>query len=166
MSLISGNVQIRSATDSDIAPLVACLAPAPARAQIVNRFTEQRAGLRILLVMELEAELVGTVSYDPKGDQDGVTHRLFALDVGVEFRRRGFATRLIAEVEKRIKSDGQSIVRLDVAENNPGAISLYENLGYERVAEPRELKWYRQTAVQPTEVVTETSYRMLKRLLG
>ncbi|MBC8453395.1 MAG: GNAT family N-acetyltransferase [Chloroflexi bacterium] len=158
------STRIRVAVDSDLDLLSKSLSAELPRAQIVNRFSEQRAGLRILLVLELGAELAGTVSYDPRPDEDGLTRRLFALDVGAAFRRRGFATRLIQEVERLMVRDGQSVVRLDVAVDNTGAIALYERLGYERVGEPWKLQWSQQVDGHPTELVVELSHRMEKRL--
>lgn len=157
-------MKFRDAEAVDLVPLSRALSPDLSKAQLTNRFSEQRAGLRNLLVAELEGELIGTVSYDSQPDSDDITRRLFALDVGPKFRRTGVATALVKEVERRIKQAGQTAVRLDVAVDNIVAIRLYEKLGYERVGQPTVLRWIRQIDGDSTETVTETSHRMIKRL--
>ena len=47
-------------------------------------------------------------------------------------RRQGIATRLIVEVLRRMRDAGETRAVLDVNVNNPGAIGLYERLGFAR----------------------------------
>jgi ribosomal protein S18 acetylase RimI-like enzyme len=155
---------IRAATESDLAALVQSLAPELARAQLKNRFAEQRAEFRLILVLEHKNELAGTISIDPGVDRDGFTHRLFALDVGQRFRRQGFATQLIRAVEEHVLADGHTTLRLDVAIDNTAAINLYKKLGYEPVGEPTRLQWSIQTDGGSSEVIVDTCQRMVKRL--
>jgi ribosomal protein S18 acetylase RimI-like enzyme len=162
-----GRIHIRVAVDTDLDLLSKSLSPEVPRAQMANRFAEQRTGLRILLVLEYGSELVGTVSlgsFDPQADNDGVTRRLFALDVGVAYRRLGLATRLVQEVERLVALDGHTMIQLDVAVDNTAAIALYEKLGYEPIGEPRKLQWSQQVDGHPTEMIVELLHRMEKRL--
>lgn len=92
------NLTIRPAVDSDSSALVRILEPEVGKGIIVNRFAELHAGLRQLLVLEVDGVIAGTISMSPKPDEDGNTHRLFALDVGSDYRRRGLGTLLIEEV--------------------------------------------------------------------
>ena len=155
---------IRHAVESDLAPLVNVLAPDPGRDQLANRFAEQINGIRLLLVLELETKIVGTVSISPEVDSDEGTRRLFALDVGSEYRRRGFGTLLIAEVERISVNDGHSVVRLEVSVDNHAAISLYEGVGYEKIGLPQKLVWSRGVDGHPSEDVVEISHLMRKVL--
>lgn len=158
------SVLIRAAVDSDSDPLVSVLSPEVDPHVITNRFAEFHAGLRLLLVLETDGAIAGTISISPNTDEDGVTRRLFALDVGAEYRRRGFATRLIKEVENRALSDGHTALRLEVSVDNHVAAGLYEKLGYLPVGTPEKLQWSQPIDGQPAVIVTETSQRMLKRL--
>ena len=144
--------------------LARILEPEVGKAVIVNRFAELHAGLRLLLVLEVDGVIAGTVSMSPTPDEDGITRRLFALDVGSDYRRQGFGKLLIEEVEKQVLANGHSVLRLEVSVENQTAINLYEKLGYERTGQPEKLQWSQQVDGHPSEIVTETSQRMLKRL--
>jgi len=115
-------------------------------------------------VLETDDALAGTISISANTDEEGVTRRLFTLDVGTEYRRRGFATKLIKEVESRVLSDGHSALRLEVSVDNHIATSLYEKLGYLPVGTPEKLQWKQPVAGLPSAIVTQTSQRMIKRL--
>ena len=155
---------IRRAVESDLDPLVRILDPDPGRPRLVNRFLEQKAGIRLLFVLEIDGVVVGTVSVSPHVDVDGETPRLFALDVGKAFRRRGFATLMVGEIERLVAIEGHPVVRLEVAVDNTGAIQLYENLGYEKVGLPQKLIWSKGVDGHPTDDVVEVSHLMHKRL--
>ena len=157
-------VLIRAAVDSDSASLVRALSPEADPHVITNRFAELHAGLRLLLVLEADGVIAGTISMSTNADKDGVTRRLFALDVGPEYRRRGFATGLIREVESRVLSDGHSALRLEVSVDNHGAAGLYKKLGYLPVGTPEKLQWSQPMDGRPSVIVTQTSQRMVKRL--
>lgn len=140
------------------------LAPEVDSQIVSNRFVELHAGLRLLLVLEVGGLVAGTVSLSPGADEDGKTRRLFALDVGAGYRRRGYGSLLVGVVEKRIAADGHSIVRLEVMIENAPALRLYEMLGYVRVGGPVTSTWSRGVDGHPSEQVTETCYRMHKVL--
>jgi ribosomal protein S18 acetylase RimI-like enzyme len=158
------SVLIRPAVDSDSAALVRVLSPEVDTHVITNRFAELHAGLRLLLVLETDSTIAGTISISTSSDEDGVTRRLFALDVGAGYRRLGFATALIKEVESRVLSDGHTALRLEVSVDNRIANALYEKLGYRRAGVPEKLRWSQPIDGQPSVIVTETSQRMIKSL--
>lgn len=47
------------------------------------------------------------------------------------FRKRGFASLVLKELEKTVKSAGVTSMGLNVFGNNPGAQRVYEKLGYQ-----------------------------------
>ena len=47
------------------------------------------------------------------------------------FRKRGFASRVLKELEETVKSSGVTSMGLNVFGNNPGAQRVYEKLGYQ-----------------------------------
>jgi GNAT superfamily N-acetyltransferase len=51
-------------------------------------------------------------------------------------RRRGIGAALSREFEARARERGHRLVGLEVAEDNTGAIALYERLGYVRTGDP------------------------------
>jgi ribosomal-protein-alanine N-acetyltransferase len=55
------------------------------------------------------------------------------LDVAEESRKRGLASRMMQEVERRARAVGARRMELDVFTGNEGAIRFYERIGYERV---------------------------------
>ena len=59
--------------------------------------------------------------------------RILTLDVAPEARRFGLGTRLMQEIEKRLRAGGCKQVFLETAVNNRAAIWLYQGLGYEIV---------------------------------
>lgn len=59
-------------------------------------------------------------------------------------RRQGYARRLLAEARERLGADGVVRLHLEVAEDNPVAIALYESAGFEPVG--RRPGYYRSGA--------------------
>lgn len=56
--------------------------------------------------------------------------QIVTLDVHPEARRQGIGQLLMAAAEQRLAALGNPVVRLQVAENNAGARSFYQGLGY------------------------------------
>lgn len=59
-----------------------------------------------------------------------VVHRLC---VNPNFQNKGIAKLTLLHIETQLKSKGVYVIRLDVFQNNPFAIRLYESLGYSKV---------------------------------
>ena len=95
----SARLSVRPAGDGDLGPLTAALGPDVPAAQVTRRLEESRLGYRDMLVAELDGQVVGTVSMGGHGFQRPGSLRLFALDVGAAFRRRGVGTALVKAVE-------------------------------------------------------------------
>lgn len=92
-----------------------------------------RGGRLLLLAAELEGRLTGTVQLDcdTPGNQP---HRaeVRKLLVHPDFRRRGLARALMAEVERRAAGLGRSLLTLDTRSGD-AAEPLYASLGYATV---------------------------------
>jgi ribosomal protein S18 acetylase RimI-like enzyme len=58
--------------------------------------------------------------------------RLYSIAVDHAARGRGIAKALLRAVERGARARGCTRVRLEVRQDNPGAIALYEKLGYRR----------------------------------
>ena len=133
----SARLCVRPVRDRDLVPLTTALEPEVPAAQVARRLEESRLGYRDMLVAELDGQVVGTVSMGGGGFQRHGSLRLFALDVGPAFRRRGVGTALIKAVEAVASGRALGEVNLEVAIDNKDAIRLYERLGYRRHGEPR-----------------------------
>ena len=64
--------------------------------------------------------------------------------------RQGVATRLIVEVLRRMREAGETRAVFDVNVNNPGAIGLYERLGFARAG--RRARYARTARAAPRAV--------------
>ncbi len=80
----------------------------------------------LLLGAEELDTLVGCVGFVNKGTYVEVK-RLF---VSQEFRGRGIARGLMAELESRAFSAGHTVMRLETGIHQPESMRLYESLGY------------------------------------
>jgi len=80
------------------------------------------------LVAELDGRVVGTVL----GSWDGRWAWVTRLAVHVDYRRRGLAKLLMAEVEQRLVALGAPFAALLVGTENSAAMGLYRTLGYQR----------------------------------
>ena len=158
------NIRTRPAADGDLGALASALEPEVPAAQVARRLEEGRLGYREMLVAELDGQVVGTVSMGGRGFQRPGSLRLFALDVGATFRRRGVGTALLHAVEAIASRRGLDEVNLEVAVENVDAVRLYERLGYRRSVEPVMDRWEEQLDDGSSRVVDVPSWVMVKRL--
>ena len=160
----SARLCVRPVRDRDLAPLTAALEPEVPAAQVARRLEESRLGYRDMLVAELDGRVVGTVSLGGHGFQRPGSLRLFALDVGTGFRRRGVGTALVHAVEAVASHRDLAEVNLEVAVDNEDAVRLYERLGYRRHGEPVMDRWEKQLDDGSSQRVDVPSWVMVKRL--
>jgi ribosomal protein S18 acetylase RimI-like enzyme len=66
--------------------------------------------------------------------------RIYTIAVAREFQGRGLARRLLAAAEKDARHRGRRIMRLEVREDDAGAVALYESSGYRRFG--RRARYY------------------------
>jgi len=95
---------------------------------------------------------------------DGI-HRAYIYGFRVRplYRSNGIGTRMMIEVEADLVRRGYHWVTLNVAQDNPGALRLYERLGYQVVGyEPGEWSYIDHLGVR--QDVKEPAWRMRKVL--
>ena len=160
----SPRIAIRRAEEHDVAKLTAVLAPDLNASQVDHRWQEHKDGYREMLTAELDGVVAGTVSTTGHRFQLPDSLRMFALDVGPAFRRQGVGTALIEAVEEMARLAGLGNVNLEVTVDNPGALRLYERLGYHRMGEPVTDRWERPTEGGNSEQIEEVSWVMIKSL--
>jgi ribosomal protein S18 acetylase RimI-like enzyme len=84
-------------------------------------------GDSLFLVATADERIVGSLI----GGWDGWRGGLYRLAIDPEFRRRGIATRLVREVEARLRVAGAERVPIRVFHGEPGAVEFWRSLGYE-----------------------------------
>ncbi len=81
----------------------------------------------LFLLAELKGEIIASVM----GSYDGRFAFVARLVVAPGCRKEGIATKLMQELEKRLRDKGASQVSLLIEDNNDPAISLYRKMNYE-----------------------------------
>ena len=160
----SSHIIVRRVQQDDIAALAPVLASELSMEQLRERWRQDQDGYRQMLVAEVEGQVVGTISTAGTHNQRPNSLRMFALEVGEAFRRRGIGTALIRAIEDQARQEGLGSVHLEVAIENRDAIRLYERLGLQRQGQPFLDQWWRRSDDGSGEEVGELSWWMVKRL--
>src|SRR5262245_6720356 len=84
---------------------------------------ESRASV---LVAQAEGQIVGSVI----GTFDGWRGNIYRMAVHPNYRRRGIARALVAEVEKRLARQGAKRITALVEKDHPWATSFWQAVGY------------------------------------
>jgi len=85
------------------------------------------------LLARAQGAPVGFVVGDLELTLDPPSGYVWQIGVIPEYRRRGLASALLVETNRRMQQAGVTKALLTVNTNNPGAITAYERLGYETV---------------------------------
>jgi len=91
----------------------------------LRRLVDENTGL--FLVAEEAGRLIGTII----GGWDGWRANIYRLAVLPEFRRRGVAGLLVAEVERRLRAKGAARVTALVVKSEDHAMAFWEAAGYD-----------------------------------
>lgn len=83
----------------------------------------------LFLVAEEDGQIVGTVI----GGYDGRRGLLYHLAVAASFRGQGIGSRLMEEIESRLRAKGCLRCYLMVLADNDEALRYYENHGWENM---------------------------------
>jgi len=87
-----------------------------------------------IIIAEVDGKLVGKIEvYSAKVSDKGKTGFVDGFVVDPDYQRRGIGTQLLLEAERRAVNKGIRQIHLGVKTFNTDAISLYEELGYERL---------------------------------
>lgn len=85
----------------------------------------------------------------------GAEGEILTLCILPDYRRRGFATRLLAAVLTRLAGQGCRRVLLEVAADNGAAHALYRNAGFAEIG--RRAGYYRRDASRPVDAIILSS---------
>ena len=95
----------------------------------------------LVLILEVDGEVGGMGRIDRFNEDIAEAHNIWTSPM---YRGKGYATRLMLELEKKAIEFGYSYIRLDTARFNIPAQNLYKKLGY------KEIERYSQT-IFPSE---------------
>ncbi len=157
-------VAIRIATEHDLEALTATLEPELSASHIAQRFEESRAGIRTMLVAMRDGSAIATISIGGGRFQREGSLRLFALNVGAAFRRKGVGTALVKTVEAIAAEAGLGEVNLEVTTDNQKALSLYHKLGYRICGDTVMGHWQNMRDDGTSETIEAPVYVMVKKL--
>ena len=130
--VIHARWKIRIATKDDIAPVLALWIAAGS----LPSTTDSPDGLARLLAADpralLIAELDGVLAGSLIAAWDGWRGSFYRLAVSPEHRRKGLATMLLREGERRLRERGAVRLTAIVADEDPTAMSFWRATGYEQ----------------------------------
>jgi ribosomal protein S18 acetylase RimI-like enzyme len=133
--------EIRMATEADIASVLDLWAAAGSLPTV----TDSLEGLTRLLTVDpqalLIAELDGVLAGSLIAAWDGWRGSLYRLAVSPEHRRKGLATMLLREGERRLRERGAVRLTAIVADDEAGAMAFWEAVGYQR--QPQRARFVR-----------------------
>lgn len=123
-----GEVVIRPVRDDELAAALRMWDEAGVTPPSVNLIGEPAA---LLLVATVDSQIVGSVI----GGWDGWRGNIYRLAVTPEFRRKGIARRLVAEISRELFAKGATRLSALVEHDHQWAIDFWDSvsdLGYER----------------------------------
>ena len=91
----------------------------------------------------IEDSPIAFITYSQTGDSVDI----FDVYVLEEYRKKGYADKLISLVEDSVKEDGATKILLEVKEDNEKAINLYIKKGYKKISERKKYYADGKTAI-------------------
>ena len=86
----------------------------------------------IALAAKVNTDVAGFIIAQVETDESEFGH-IITINVAPNCRRKNIGTKMVQEIEYRLKQRGIDECRLEVREDNHDAIKLYHNLGYQTI---------------------------------
>lgn len=87
---------------------------------------QQKIGGDLFLVCEMDKKVVGTVI----GGWDGWRAWIYRIAVSPEYQRKGLASKLLAEITRRLSEKGGSKFRALIVSDNDKSKALFKGMGF------------------------------------
>jgi ribosomal protein S18 acetylase RimI-like enzyme len=110
-------------------------------------------------VWEQDGRIIGNASLIPFRDRGKRIYLIANIATHPEYRRRGIGRALTERVMKQARDKNASAIWLHVRDDNPGAIKLYQDLGFQEIA--RRTTW--QANPEPRLSHPDTGIRIVPR---
>ena len=124
-----------------------------------SRMTETASMPLMGYVWEQDGRIVGNASLIPFRDRGKRIFLIANVATHPDYRRRGIGRALTERVMKQARDKRASAVWLHVRDDNPGAIKLYQDLGFQEIA--RRTTW--QASPDSRLSPSETDFNILPR---
>ena len=124
-----------------------------------SRMTETASMPLMGYVWEQDGRIVGNASLIPFRDQGRRVFLIANVATHPDYRRRGIGRALTERVMKQARDKNASAVWLHVRDDNPGAIKLYQELGFQEIA--RRTTW--QGSPEPRLAFAENDIEIVSR---
>ncbi len=86
----------------------------------------------IALAAKVNNDVVGFIIAQVETDESEFGH-IITINVAPNCRRKNIGTKMVQEIEYRLKQRGIDECRLEVREDNHDAIKLYHKIGYQKI---------------------------------
>jgi ribosomal-protein-alanine N-acetyltransferase len=86
------------------------------------------------LVAKVNTKIVGFITGVIYIERNALIGHILTIDVLTTYRRKGIGQKLLHEIEEIFRRKGVKACRLEVREDNTAALSLYQKLGYKKIA--------------------------------
>jgi ribosomal protein S18 acetylase RimI-like enzyme len=124
------SISIRDCRPQEVESVLELWRQADAKPSVTDNADDLRRavadGPANVLMAEVEGQIIGSVI----GTFDGWRGNVYRLAVHPNFRRRGIARALVAEVEKRLAHQGAKRITALVEKNHLWATGLWQAVGY------------------------------------
>src|SRR5919109_585363 len=124
-----------------------------------SRMTETASLPLMGYVWEQDGRIIGNASLIPFRDKGKRIFLIANVATHPDYRRRGIGRALTERVMKQARDKKSSAIWLHVREDNPGAIKLYQDLGFQEVA--RRTTW--QADIDPRLSEPRTDIEIVSR---
>ena len=124
-----------------------------------SRMTETATLPMMGYVWEQDGHIVGNASLIPFKDRGKRIYLIANVATHPDYRRHGIGRALTERVMKQAREKRASAIWLHVRDDNPGAIKLYQDLGFQEVA--RRTTW--QAVPNPHSSYPDTDIKIISR---
>lgn len=87
----------------------------------------------IALVAKANSNIAGFIIAQVEIENNTIYGHIITINVAPNYRRKGIATKMLAEIERILKQKSIGECHLEVREDNSAALKLYQNSRYQKI---------------------------------